>query len=216
MSKQETPHPPAPENFLGRWARLKQQNTPHTTENPPILTEETVETTEIAKTAENTENVPAPASVSAHEDTTETPVLTDADMPPLETLDEKSDYSGFFSAGVSEELRKLALRKLFHTPTFNIRDGLDDYDDDYTQFAALGDIITSDMKHQMKVEARRMLEKLEKETRAQPITANDPAEEAMEKNMEEAMEETADTTPVEEVETATETKTTETTEEKPA
>ena len=84
--------------------------------------------------------------------------LTDADMPPLDTLDEHSDYSVFFSPKVSEELRRLALRKLFHSPAYNITDGLDDYAGDYTQFAKLGDVITQDMRHLAEVEARRALE----------------------------------------------------------
>ena len=81
--------------------------------------------------------------------------LTDEDMPPLDALDEDSDYSGFLSPGVSEALRRRALRKLFSSAVFNIPDGLDDYDDDFTSFAALGDIVTSDMKHQAEVEAER-------------------------------------------------------------
>ena len=76
-------------------------------------------------------------------------------MPPLDSLDEDSDYSGFLSSGVSEELRRRALRKLFSSAVFNIPDGLDDYDDDFTTFAALGDIVTADMRHQQEMEAER-------------------------------------------------------------
>ena len=82
-------------------------------------------------------------------------ILTDADMPPLDSLDDDSDYSGFLSSGVSEELRRRALRKLFSSAVFNIPDGLDDYDDDFTTFAALGDIVTADMRHQAEMEAER-------------------------------------------------------------
>ena len=78
-------------------------------------------------------------------------VLTDDDMPDIEQLHEKSDYSGFLSPGVSDELRRVALRKLFRSDLFNQRDGLDDYDDDFRSFTALGDLITSDMKHQMEL-----------------------------------------------------------------
>ena len=42
------------------------------------------------------------------------PELTDEDMPPLETLDEHSDFSMFLSPKVSETLRRRALQKLFH------------------------------------------------------------------------------------------------------
>jgi hypothetical protein len=84
--------------------------------------------------------------------------LTDSDMPPLESLGEESDYSGFFSPEVSEELRRLALRKLFHLPAFNVRDGLDDYDDDFTQFAKLGNVITHEMQRGLQLARRRLEE----------------------------------------------------------
>ncbi|MDD9823152.1 MAG: DUF3306 domain-containing protein [Gammaproteobacteria bacterium] len=83
------------------------------------------------------------------------PPLTDAHMPPLERLDADSDFSGFLSPGVSEGLRRQALRKLFRSAIFNARDGLDDYDDDFRHFPPLGDHITSDMKHRMEMEAER-------------------------------------------------------------
>ena len=82
-------------------------------------------------------------------------VPTDEDMPPLDSLDQNSDYSGFLSPGVTEGLRRRALRKLFLSAAFNVPDGLDDYDDDFTSFQALGDIVTSDMKHQAEMEAER-------------------------------------------------------------
>lgn len=63
--------------------------------------------------------------------------LTDEDMPPIEELDEHSDFSQFMSPGVSEGLRRLALRKLFGLPQFDIRDGLNDYDDDFSNMKPL-------------------------------------------------------------------------------
>ena len=88
----------------------------------------------------------------------ETPVaeperqLTDADMPPLETLDERSDFSPFLSPGVSDGIRRSALRKLFSQPAYNITDGLNDYDEDFTQFAGLGKVITHEMKRMLQRE----------------------------------------------------------------
>jgi hypothetical protein len=97
--------------------------------------------------------------------------LTDEDMPDIESLDYDSDYRDFLSPGVSEQLRKLALRKLFHNDVFNIRDGLDEYDDDFTHFEKLGGIVTSDMRHQMEMEARRKAEQLLAEEEHQPDAA---------------------------------------------
>ncbi len=83
--------------------------------------------------------------------------LTDQDMPPVESLDENSDYSGFLSPKVSDELRRLALRKLFHLPQFNVTDGLDDYAEDYTAFKGLGGIITHEMRRLLEQEKARAL-----------------------------------------------------------
>ncbi|MBF2761421.1 MAG: DUF3306 domain-containing protein [Ectothiorhodospiraceae bacterium AqS1] len=112
-------------------------------------------------------------------------ILTDADMPPIESLNEHSDYSGFLSPGVSEELRRRALRKLFLSAAFNVRDGLDDYDDDFTSFEALGDMVTADMKHQMEAEAER----------AQAAQAHTESETETESEIARAAEHTAETAP---------------------
>ncbi|MDH3315713.1 MAG: DUF3306 domain-containing protein [Gammaproteobacteria bacterium] len=121
---------------------------------------------------ERTDEVPAEASVeeskAVENDAAGEPerVLTDEDMPPLDSLNEESDYSGFMSPGVSESLRNLALRKMFLSSKYNFTDGLDDYADDFTKFAPLGDIITSDMRHQIEMQAERAKQKLEEEARA--------------------------------------------------
>ncbi len=126
------------EGFLSRWARKKS-----TPENLPDVVDEMQEQNE-----ELTNDVlESPSEYNLE--------LTDEDMPAVESLDENSDYSGFLSPGVSDELRQLALRKLFQSEKFNIRDGLDDYDDDFRSFAALGDLITSDMRHQIELEQEK-------------------------------------------------------------
>jgi len=105
---------------------------------------------------------PVPMIAEAPADTEAPPPadLTDADMPPLASLTVDSDYSGFLSPKVSETLRRAALRKLFHSAELNVLDELDDYAEDFTTFAALGDVITSDMRHRLEVEARKQAEAL--------------------------------------------------------
>lgn len=88
---------------------------------------------------------------------------TDEDMPPVEELTEDSNYSDFLSPKVSDALRKQALRKLFHLPFLNVVDGLDDYAEDYTKFAALGDIIPHEMKRMLEREKQQELVEQEKE-----------------------------------------------------
>ena len=102
-----------------------------------------------------------PAAVSSPPEQTDAdaagpaPQLTDADMPPLESLTEDSDYTPFLSPGVSDGLRRLALRKLFSLPQFNIRDDLNDYDEDFSAFRPPGDLIP----HEMASSVERALKK---------------------------------------------------------
>ena len=49
----------------------------------------------------------------------------------------------------------MALRKLFAAGGFNVRDGLDDYDEDYTRFQSLGNAVTADMKYHAERRMRR-------------------------------------------------------------
>jgi len=113
---------PPGDSFLARRARLKAERQQAVRE--PISSPE--------QDAEQEVESPAPVA----------PPLTDADMPPVESLTEESDFSQFLAEGVSDVLRRTALRKLFHLPEFNILDGLNDYDEDYTKFEKLGDVVT--------------------------------------------------------------------------
>lgn len=139
------------ESALSRWSRRKQE----AAETPLIDTQAPAEVADASLAVPQTDEV-----------VQEPEVLTDADMPDIDTLAEDSDFTGFMSPGVSDELRNLALRKLFHAPVFNIRDGLDEYDEDYTTFEKLGDIVTCDMKHQIEVQERKRREALEQEDQA--------------------------------------------------
>ena len=129
--------------FISRWSSLKHQARQH----PDQTDIDVVKNNAAANTIDpDNKNQPAP--------------LTDADMPDIDSLTPDSSFSEFLSPGVSEELRKLALKKLFHSEVFNIRDGLDEYDGDYTQFEQLGDVVTADMQHQIEMEARRKAEQM--------------------------------------------------------
>lgn len=100
------------EPFLGRWSRLKGEHRQAEPEAPPV---------------EDTE--PAPAGTQPAPGDDETAAL---DLPDIETLDKDSDYSVFMKEGVPEQLKKLALRKLWRSdPVFAVLDGLNDYDEDF-------------------------------------------------------------------------------------
>ncbi|KAA0875066.1 DUF3306 domain-containing protein [Nitrincola tapanii] len=128
------------ESFLQRWSRRKQAVKESEVLEKPLLPVEVssesfasesslpasgLETSGLDESALDETTVQEEEAVSR--------VLTDADMPDLDSLHARSDVSMFFSSGVSAELRRQALRRLFHQPEFNVRDPLDDYALDYSQ-----------------------------------------------------------------------------------
>ena len=128
--------PPPSESFLARRARLKARN-------QRAARDGRREPATDAATA----GAPPPATGDdrpAQADPAESAerVLTDADKPPTESLGAESDFSQFLSSGVSDALRRRALRKLFALPQFGVLDGLNDYDEDYTKFEPLGEMLT--------------------------------------------------------------------------
>jgi hypothetical protein len=160
------------ESFLAHRARLKSQRQ---REPEPAPVSQAIEE--------------APAGQSAAVAEPDAQPLTDADMPPLESLTAESDFTQFLAEGVSDALRRAALRKLFHLPEFNILDGMNDYDEDYTNFEKLGEVVTY---HQRRMREREEAEKAAAEQEAQradaetadeqpvagEVSANAPAEEA--------------------------------------
>ena len=131
------------EGFASRWSRRKQEVA---NESESVVEDVAVE-----------EEIIIDEETLAEQRLEKLNALTDEDMPDIETLNEDSDFSGFMSTGVSETLRKMALKKLFHGKSYNVRDGLDEYDGDYTSFEKLDpSVITCDMKHLLEVEAEKL------------------------------------------------------------
>ncbi|MGO1395770.1 MAG: DUF3306 domain-containing protein [Halomonas sp.] len=74
----------------------------------------------------------APALESNHAPEPE-PGSLDHTLPDPDTLEAGSDFSAFMAPGVSGPLRRQALKRLWATGNYNVRDGLDDYDADYNK-----------------------------------------------------------------------------------
>jgi hypothetical protein len=100
------------ETFLGRWSRLKRQEEKKTSE-PAVPPAD-----EVAKEAE----APPP-------------------LPSMETLTPQSDFSAFMHPKVLDSVRRVALKKLFADPHFNVEDLNEAYSGDWTG----GEPITQEM-----------------------------------------------------------------------
>lgn len=147
----------APDSFLGRWSQRKaaaRRGELPAEPDPPAAAPQPPE---------------APVPNRAEAKSAEAPAAPE--LPPLESLDETSDYSVFFSEGVSETIKRAALRKLFHTASFNVTDGLDDYDEDFRTFKSLGNVVTREMKRRAAIDEAR--ERAKAEARAAQATPDE-------------------------------------------
>lgn len=95
------------EAFLSRWSRLKREKEP-APERPA-------------------DPAPAPASTAPAPATGE----AGPQLPPVESISLETDIKPFLQPEVDDALRRVALKKLFQDPHFNVMDGLDVYIDDY-------------------------------------------------------------------------------------
>ncbi len=127
-----------PGGFLSRWSRRKRRGKPRLRGGAaPLLSEQRVPTEETDRAVAGTpatEQDLAPGATAALATlpaNSEGAAPGPPELPSIESLSEDSDYSVFMNEGVPEDLRRLALRKLWRL-TPGVRDGLDDYDDDYT------------------------------------------------------------------------------------
>ncbi|MTI63273.1 DUF3306 domain-containing protein [Methylophaga sp.] len=123
--------------FLSRWSKRKLEKD---TENAP-------------------DSLPAETTTSANE--------TDGNSSESAVEAQSETIPVWQREDVDAETKKAALRSLFRKPEFNVRDGLNEYDDDFTRFAGLGDIVTQDMK--------RMLKLAEEKTRPPQMPENKAA-----------------------------------------
>ena len=114
----------ADEGFLGRWSRLKRETR---TEEVPV--EVPIQPMVPGQVDESSVAVPAEIA-AAPPAAEEAPDLSD--LPPLDSLDGGSDYTGFLRRGVPEELRRQALRKAWASdPAIAGFRGFAEYDWDY-------------------------------------------------------------------------------------
>ncbi|UTA79412.1 DUF3306 domain-containing protein [Halomonas sp. XH26] len=124
---------------LERWSRKKRgvesDEADAALDNPPNDSAEPkselgLEADALSAASSDTESLDAEASV---DDAPPLPGSLDHTLPDPDHLPAGSDFSAFMAPGVSAALRRRALKRLWATGNYNVRDGLDDYDADYRQ-----------------------------------------------------------------------------------
>jgi hypothetical protein len=79
---------------------------------------------------------------AALEEKSDAEILEELGLPDPDTLGKDDDFTGFLAKTVPERLRRRALRKLWvSNPVLANLDGLNDYEDDYTDAATAGQVV---------------------------------------------------------------------------
>jgi Protein of unknown function (DUF3306) len=96
------------------------------------------------------------------------------ELPPVDKLTPESDFSGFMHPKVEDALRRVALKKLFSDPHFNVPDPYEAYSGDWT----VGEPIPDEMLATLN-QAQQLLfgdkKKEEKEEETQVAKGEEPA-----------------------------------------
>lgn len=123
------------QGFLSRWARLKAEN-----QAPPKPE------VEVAPLPPDTPPEDAAPEAAALESAVpqEEDAFDPSTLPDVDSLTAQSDYSAFMDARVPVDLRNRALRKLWTSdPVYAVRDGLNDYDEDFRAASLAGQVVSS-------------------------------------------------------------------------
>jgi hypothetical protein len=121
-----------PEGRLARWSRLKRAKYGRESSAPGITPGQPAEG---ASGSSSREPQVRPGK--------EAPPATPApELPPIAELNKDSDFTPFLRAGVPEGVHREALRALWRSdPVFAFRDGLTDYDEDYTAIGMVEQVV---------------------------------------------------------------------------
>lgn len=124
------------DGFLQRWSRRK---TAEKSREEPIadpIADPIQEAAAVPAVASAAEDAAAPGDAAPPEGENEDETIAPEDLPDIESLEASSDFSVFMQAGVPEELKKMALRRLWMLdPAFNEVDGLVEYGEDFTKIS---------------------------------------------------------------------------------
>jgi hypothetical protein len=125
------------EGFLRRWARRKSL-APEEAAAEDAIVAPAPATAPVADAAPPGREPPS----REHEAARPAPTLED-----VARLTRESDYSAFVGQGVDRTVQRMALKKLFADPHFNVMDGLDIYIDDYNKVTPLSAEMLASLKH---------------------------------------------------------------------
>lgn len=113
------------DDFFARWSRPRQPESELARRQAPVVD-------------------PADSGPRAPTQPLEQPAPT---IEEASRLTSDSDYSRFIARGVDESVKRLAMKRLFSDPRFNLMDGLDTYIDNYNIFEPIPPSMLGELNH---------------------------------------------------------------------
>jgi len=98
-------------------------------------------------------------------------------LPPVDTLTPASDFAPFMHPKVGDALRRVALKKLFADPRFNVPDPYEAYSGDWSGGDPISEELLKTLNQARTVLFREEEEQKKKDAEAQATAADKPKEE---------------------------------------
>ncbi|MCC4856645.1 DUF3306 domain-containing protein [Vibrio lentus] len=174
-------------NFFSRWSQRKLDGST----DEPLEVEQTLEapeltSSEVSPADLSSEMEAAPQSLESEaSETNEEVHAADVQDPEPEATEDLS-VAQLLVSEASESVKKAALRKLFLSEEFNVRDGLDDYDDDYSNLKTLSEGVAETLRDWVK-------DKTEEDTVNEPEQVADNEEETLINEVDDSINEAEET-----------------------
>ncbi|WP_139683911.1 DUF3306 domain-containing protein [Vibrio tasmaniensis] len=144
-------------NFFSRWSQRKLDGPT----DEPLEVEQTLEAPELTSSDSSSSEISpadfssemeavAPQSLESEASETNEDVHAADVQDPAPEATEDLSVAQLLVSEASESVKKAALRKLFLSEEFNVRDGLDDYDDDYSNLKSLSEGVAETLRDWVK------------------------------------------------------------------
>ena len=138
-------------NFFSRWSQRKLDESTDESQETEQTLEITESSSEISSGQSNASSEIEQVDTEASTETTLSSAGAE-EATDVQGLAPEEDVSvaQLLVSEASESVKKAALRKLFLSEEFNVRDGLDDYDDDYSNLKSLGEGVADTLRDWVK------------------------------------------------------------------
>ena len=138
-------------NFFSRWSQRKLDESTDESQETEQTLEITESSSEISSGQSNASSEIEQVDTEASTETTLSSAGAE-EATDVQGLAPEEDVSvaQLLVSEASESVKKAALRKLFLSEEFNVRDGLDDYDDDYSNLKSLSEGVAETLRDWVK------------------------------------------------------------------